>query len=184
VLALLVLCLAGAADADSPLRFHERGATTEQRSLGPAAHGYRRWIDPIQPTGDCDRIDIDLTREELVVWSCGQTVLATPITSGMSGLRTPTGTFTVSQKQRNVYFQSPWPADSPYYFAPMYVAYALEFLSGGYFIHSDPDEPASAYGKGSEDGGYASHGCVHVPDAAMAALYSWTSVGTVVHIHG
>jgi lipoprotein-anchoring transpeptidase ErfK/SrfK len=65
----------------------------------------------------------------------------------------------------------------------MAVAYAMEFLDGGYFLHTDPDEPLSAFGPGSEDGRYASHGCVHVPYAVMVDLYAWASDGTQVSIH-
>jgi lipoprotein-anchoring transpeptidase ErfK/SrfK len=139
--------------------------------------------ESIGGTSECRRIDINLTRQELVAWSCGRVFMSTPITSGMPGLRTPIGTFAITWKQRDVYFQSPWPPDSPYYYPPMFVAYAMEFLGGGYFIHTDPDEPASAYGGGSENGSYASHGCVHVPDAAMLGLFSWAATGTTVQIH-
>jgi lipoprotein-anchoring transpeptidase ErfK/SrfK len=65
----------------------------------------------------------------------------------------------------------------------MQVAYAMEFLGGGFFLHTDPNEPDSAFGPGSEDGPDASHGCVHVPLDVMTQLFPWTPYGTVVHIH-
>ena len=40
------------------------------------------------------------------------------------------------------------------------------------FMHDDPAEPASAFGRGSNLGPYASHGCVHVPTDVMRTLYS------------
>ncbi len=48
------------------------------------------------------------------------------------------------------------------------------------FLHDDPAEPASAFGPGSENGPYASHGCVHVPHDAMAFLYRWLPIGAKV----
>jgi hypothetical protein len=48
------------------------------------------------------------------------------------------------------------------------------------FLHDDPAEPSSAFGAGSNYGGYASHGCVHVPHDAMAFLWSWLPVGATV----
>ena len=39
------------------------------------------------------------------------------------------------------------------------------------FLH-DSYEPAGAYGKGSNFGPYASHGCVHVPGDVMQVLYT------------
>ena len=38
--------------------------------------------------------------------------------------------------------------------------------------HHDSYEPAGAYGKGSNLGPYASHGCVHVPRDVMQVLYT------------
>lgn len=132
----------------------------------------------------CTRlVDIDLLSQRLVASECGQTFVTTPITSGRPDLRTPTGTYTIFLRQRDVYFYSPWPEGDPNYYPPMPVAYAIEFLDDGYFIHTDPDEPDGAYGPGSEDGPYASHGCVHVPYSAMASLYEWAVEGTRVDIH-
>ncbi len=138
---------------------------------------------PVRAPGCGRSIDVNLTTERLVASECGQVVIATAITSGRPGLRTPTGAFQVFLKERNVYFYSPWPAGDPNYYPPMFVAYAMEFLGGGYFLHTDPDEPAGAFGAGSQNGAYASHGCVHVPIAAMASLYSWATGGTPVDIH-
>lgn len=128
-------------------------------------------------------IDVNLTAQQLVASTCGKVEIATPITSGRPGLRTPTGAFKLFLKEQDVYFYSPWPQGDPNYYPPMFVAYAMEFLDGGYFFHTDADEPASAFGAGSEDGPYASHGCVHVPLSVMVPLYRWAAVGTIVQIH-
>ena len=133
--------------------------------------------------GAAHLIDVDLSTQELVAEAGGQVVLSTPITSGMPGLRTPTGCFSIYRKLTNTVFTSPWPPGSQYYYSPMQVAYAMEFLSGGFFIHTDPNEPDSAFGTGSEDGPDASHGCVHVPLDIMTQLFPWTTYGTVVYIH-
>jgi len=134
-------------------------------------------------TGAAHLIDVDLTTQELVAEAGGQVVLSTPVTSGMPGLRTPTGCFSIYRKLTNTVFTSPWPLGSQYYYSPMQVAYAMEFLSGGFFLHTDPNEPDSAFGPGSEDGPDASHGCVHVPLDVMTQLFPWAPDGTVVHIH-
>ncbi len=128
-------------------------------------------------------IEVNLSTQQLVAYECTHEVLATPITSGRPGLRTPTGNFTIFLKEQNVYFYSPWPQGDPNYYPPMFVAYAMEFLDGGFFLHTDPDEPASGFGPGSQDGPYASHGCVHVPYSVMATLYSWAADGAAVSIH-
>ena len=133
--------------------------------------------------GAAHLIDVDLSTQELVAEAGGQVVLSTPITSGMPGLRTPTGCFSIYRKLTNTVFTSPWPPGSQYYYSPMPVAYAMEFLGGGFFLHTAPNEPDSAFGPGSENGPDASHGCVHVPLDVMTQLFPWTPYGTVVHIH-
>jgi lipoprotein-anchoring transpeptidase ErfK/SrfK len=134
--------------------------------------------------GPCSKtIDVNLTAQQLVASECARVFAATPITSGRPGLSTPTGAFAIVLKEQDVTFFSPWPQGDPNYYPPMPVAYAMEFLDGGYFLHTDADEPPSAFGPGSEDGPYASHGCVHVPTAVMERLYAWAADGTAVSIH-
>jgi hypothetical protein len=127
-------------------------------------------------------VDVNLTRQALVASACGRVFTSTRITSGRPGLRTPTGAFTIFAKKRNVYFVSPWPRGNPNYYSPMFVAFAVEFLRG-YYLHTDPDQPNGTFGAGSQNGPYASHGCVHVPYTAMVAIYAWAGPGTVVRIH-
>jgi lipoprotein-anchoring transpeptidase ErfK/SrfK len=140
-------------------------------------------VAPACGTGAANLIDVDLSTQELVASAGGQPVLSTPITSGMPGLRTPTGCFSIYRKLTNTVFYSPWPVGSPYYYSPLPVAYAMEFLSGGFYLHTDPNEADGAFGPGSEDGPDASHGCVHVPLDVMTQLFPWTPYGTVVYIH-
>jgi lipoprotein-anchoring transpeptidase ErfK/SrfK len=138
----------------------------------------------LSATAPCDKvIDVDLTAQHLVATACGQAFISTPITSGRPGLRTPTGAFSIFLREQGVYFNSPWPAGDPNYYPPMFVAYAMEFLDGGYFLHTDPDEPIGSFGPGSQNGPYASHGCVHVPTPVMVRLYAWAGNGTRVVIH-
>lgn len=128
-------------------------------------------------------IEINLSSQSLVASHCGSVYVSSRITSGRVGLRTPTGTYAIFQKVHNVYFHSPWPKSSPYYYSPMLVAYGMEFAAGGYYLHTDPNEPAGAFGSGSQNGPYASHGCVHVPYSVMASLYQWAPYGARVYIH-
>ncbi len=75
---------------------------------------------------------------------------------------------------------SPWPPGSPFWYPTTWVYDAMEFVGDGTFIHNADWEPDDAYGPDSEYGPYASHGCVHVPDAALAKLYDWAQVGATV----
>jgi len=55
-------------------------------------------------------------------------------------------------------------------YPPAHVRWAMYFFDND-FLH-DSYEPAGAYGKGSNYGPYASHGCVHVPAGVMQVLYT------------
>jgi lipoprotein-anchoring transpeptidase ErfK/SrfK len=130
-------------------------------------------------------IYISLTWQEMIFYDNGCEVNATPVTTGRPGESTPTGTFSIFLKASPLEFVSGYGPGSPNYYTPFLASYAMEFLSGGYYIHNAPWEPADAFGPGSEDDlAVASHGCVHTPIAALAWAYSWTSTGTPVVVSG
>ncbi|MGB6772360.1 MAG: L,D-transpeptidase, partial [Candidatus Dormiibacterota bacterium] len=128
-------------------------------------------------------IYVSISLQEMVFYDNGCVVNATPVTTGRPQLPTPTGTFSIFLKEGPVEFVSGYPPSSPYYYSPVMIQYAMEFLSGGYFIHNAPWEDTDDYGPGSQDDNViASHGCVHTPLATMAWAYTWTSIGTPVVI--
>jgi lipoprotein-anchoring transpeptidase ErfK/SrfK len=55
----------------------------------------------------------------------------------------------------------------------------MEFYDGD-FLHDDPGEPDSEFGADSQNGYFASHGCVHIPHSVMSFLYNWLPVGAPV----
>jgi hypothetical protein len=128
-------------------------------------------------------IYISISLEEMIFYDNGCAVNATPVTTGRPQLPTPAGTFSIFLKQSPVEFISPWPPSSPYYYSPVLIQYAMEFLTGGYYIHSAQWETTDDFGPGSQ---YipadASHGCVHTPTSVMAWAYGWTPLGTPVVI--
>ncbi|HEY6537753.1 MAG TPA: L,D-transpeptidase [Candidatus Dormibacteraeota bacterium] len=128
-------------------------------------------------------IYISLSFEEMVFYDNGCAVKATPVTTGRPGETTPTGTFSVFVKASPLEFVSGYAPGSPNYYTPFLASYAMEFLSGGYYIHNAPWEPLSAFGPGSQDDlADASHGCVHTPISTLAWAYAWTPYGTPVVI--
>jgi lipoprotein-anchoring transpeptidase ErfK/SrfK len=122
---------------------------------------------------------IRLGAQTLTAYLNGKPVLTTPITSGRPTLPTPIGSFSIEYRASPYVFTSPWPAGSPYWYPPTPVTWAMFFYDND-FLHDDPLQPAGSYGAGSENGPYASHGCVHVPHQAMAFLYNWLPVGAQV----
>jgi lipoprotein-anchoring transpeptidase ErfK/SrfK len=124
-----------------------------------------------QPTGPGQLfIVVRLGEQSLTLYKDGAVVLETPVTTGRPALPTPVGSYDIGWRRSPYTFISPWPQGSPYYYSPAHVTWAMYFFDND-FLH-DSYEPAGAYGKGSNFGPYASHGCVHVPHDVMQVLYT------------
>ncbi len=140
------------------------------------------------PSGAGQEVLVSISQQWLWAYQNGKLVMATPVTTGMPQLPTPTGTFSIMSKESNVWFYSPWPQGSPYYYTPEYVQYAMLFRSGGFYLHSAGWR--QMFGPGSNvphtlpDGSTetGSHGCVNLPVEASGALYGWINVGATVII--
>lgn len=102
-------------------------------------------------------------------------MLTTRITSGATALGdgTPTGTWRLQAKQRDTYL---YPAAGGKYYVHYWMPY-----DGAYGMH-DSSWQKFAYGS-SEYRTQGSHGCVHLPRAAIAFMFGWAPIGTTVTIH-
>ena len=125
-------------------------------------------------------IVVHIVPEVLVAYKDGCPWLQTLITTGRPELRTDLGTFHIFAKYSPYQFISPWPPGNPFHYNSAWTKMAMEFVGDGTFLHDSDWEPAWAFGPGSENGPYASHGCVHVPDGAMASIFNWAPIGTEV----
>jgi lipoprotein-anchoring transpeptidase ErfK/SrfK len=128
------------------------------------------------PAGCGYLIDVNLTTQSMVASHCGRVFISSLITSGRPGYRSPTGTFYTSTKYYHVWFEYKG------LYTPRYVKYAIRFW-GLYYLHTWSQPSLSAFGPGSQNGQYASLGCIEMPDNVMAALMNWAPSGTAVHIH-
>jgi hypothetical protein len=135
-------------------------------------------------------IVVSISKQWLWAYQDGKQVFNTPVTTGRPELPTPTGYFSVQEKLYNVWFYSPWPPSSPYYYSPEHVNYAMLFAAGGYFLHDaswrylfgpGSNVPHKLPNGSTETG---SHGCVNLPVPAAAWLINWVWVGTTVRIEG
>ncbi len=108
----------------------------------------------------------------------------TPVTTGRPGMRTPTGSFRIFSRVSPAHFVSASRPGSPGYYTPETTRFAMGYEGGGYFLHDAPWEPDSAFGAGSENGPFASHGCIHIPTSVMAWLFGWATMGTHVIVTG
>jgi len=135
------------------------------------------------PGADPQTIVVYLATQHLVAYDNGCPILDTPTTTGRPALRTDRGTFHLVAKYPRYLMHSPWQKPDPLWYPDTWVDDAMLVVpSDGTFIHSAPWEPDSAYGPGSENGPFASHGCMHVRMGPLSQLFGWAKVGATVII--
>ena len=135
-------------------------------------------------------IDVDLTQQKAFLLQDGKIVYETAVSSGRPGHLTPTGNFTVLEKDPN-HFSSlygrmvnadgkviDWNAD-----VDMAVPKGGKFVAAPmqYFLRFDG---ANGLHAGILPGYAASHGCVRLPKAKAILFFDTASVGIPVHVHG
>lgn len=119
-------------------------------------------------------VEVDLTRQELLVYRDGKCVVSTPIVSGCvaDGNRTPTGVFTIYSMVRDTWLSGPTWYDHVDYWMAFYGAYGLHDASwrsefgDEIYIHE------------------GSHGCPNLPVEVAGQVYENVRIGTRVIIHG
>lgn len=128
---------------------------------------------PMVPGGAANRIEIDLDRQVLFLWTGGalQRILSVSTGNGeyyctdeggCDTAITPTGQFRIGRKASGLEVSHLGELWDPMYFY------------GGIAIHGSPSIPAYP----------ASHGCVRVPMYASASLYSQVPSGMMVYVVG
>ena len=143
---------------------------------------------PTAPVSTGKAIVVNLTQQWLYAYEDGRQVFDHAVETGRPELPTPTGSFTILEKSRDVVFTSPWPKGSPHYYEPTPINYALLFKEGGFFLHDAPWHVQ--FGPGSNvphqlpDGSWetGSHGCVGMPIPDAQRLFVWLPVGASVMI--
>ncbi len=133
-------------------------------------------------------IVVSLREQTLRAYDNGHLVFWSYITSGRPELPSPPGFWHVIARQSPIVFTSSEPENSPLYYAPTLVHYALLFHDGGYYLHDawwrihfGPGSNLPHYDPQAFNGG--SHGCVNLPLQQMAILYTWSSVGLPVIVY-
>ena len=127
-------------------------------ALGP---GQYVWEAKSASTGPVF-LTIDLTAQRAMVYRDGALIAASAISTRSLGRETPTGVFTILEKQ--VMHRSTTYDDAP-------MPYMQRLTSKGIAIHAG-DLPGYA----------ASHGCIRLPNDFAKRLYTITEIGTPVMI--
>ncbi|PSD49226.1 L,D-transpeptidase, partial [Stenotrophomonas maltophilia] len=128
-------------------------ATAEVRGPTDLKPGEYLWHPEISPTGPIVLV-VSLDEQRAYVYRNGIAIGLTTISSGKAGHETPTGVFTILQKDKdhksNLYNSAPMP-------------YMQRLTWDGIALHG-----------GSLPGHPASHGCVRLPQAFAQKLFSET----------
>jgi lipoprotein-anchoring transpeptidase ErfK/SrfK len=108
-------------------------------------------------------------------WMCQAAVqvYSTLVTTGADnvGDGTPLGTWHVQDKQTDRYLVGPGYRDFVHYWMP---------FDGDFGFHDSPWQTMPYGSSGYKANG--SHGCIHLPAAAMTWFFGWASTGTTVTI--
>ncbi|WP_395394451.1 L,D-transpeptidase [Novosphingobium sp. BL-8A] len=147
--------LAQGAKATSPAEFARR-----MEHLKP---GEWVWAPTVSPSGPV-MVYVDLSKQIALVYRNGVRIAATTVSSGKDGHATPTGVFTILQKDAKH-------RSSKYNNAPM--PYQQRLTWDGVALHA-----------GGLPGYPESHGCVHMPYEFARELFSITKLGVTVVVEG
>lgn len=128
---------------------------------GPIKYGQWHWDEKDVPAGPLV-ITVDLDARVLSVFRGGYEIGATAVLLGTQEKPTPLGVFPITMKDRDHY-------SSTYDNAPM--PYTMRLTEDGVSIHG------TRVAKG-----FASHGCVGVPNDFASKLFAVAEVGTKVYI--
>ena len=134
---------------------------------------------------------VSLAEQALRVYDNGKLVNAFQVTTGQPDLPTPPGTWWVEGKKAPTEFKSTAPQNSPDWYPPTPINFAMQFHSNGYFLHDSWWR--TEYGPGTnfphlDPGGtqysiHGSHGCINMSKDDAGWLYNFVQVYTHVLIY-
>ena len=135
-------------------------------------------------------IEVDLTQQKAYLLLDGKQKYETPISSGRPGHETPTGNFTVLEKDES-HFSSLYGVmlDANGKVVDRNADSDMAVPKGGKFVAAPMEyflrfDGANGLHQGFLPGYAASHGCVRLPRAKAILFFNTAAVGTPVHIFG
>ncbi len=160
-------------------------ADTKSLALADAGiqHYARQLHARLMQSGPTRLITISLQAQRLIAYDRGRVAVDTLVTTGRPALATDIGAMRVTRKDSPWTMQSPWPKGSPEWYPDTPVRMVLWFTDNGEGLHDASWQPDATLGPGSQNGPFASHGCVHLPLAAVTTLYQWAPIGTPVVVY-
>jgi len=145
------------------------GSDSKHGSMQAHTHTNANWVNPefsryvwLDSNGAVDHIVVSLADQRLYAYNGQQLVAWSNVSSGRPGHDTPTGSFTVSEKDVDHHSSLYDDASMPYF---------MRLTDGGVGLHA-----------GFLPGYAASHGCVRLPFGMAQKLYQNVESGTPVDI--
>ena len=118
---------------------------------------------------------VDISEQTLWFYKNGKQVMKTDVVTGTRGVHnTPTGTFKIRSKQKNIWLRgSTWNS---------HVDYWMAFKGSGWGLHDASWRTSAQFSNHKTYLSNGSHGCVNMRPAAAASLYGMVKTGTKVII--
>jgi lipoprotein-anchoring transpeptidase ErfK/SrfK len=137
-------------------------------------------------------IVVSMVEQALRLYQDGHLVRAFQVTTGRYERPSLPGLWSVLDRESPTVFRSSDPPNSPFWYPPTPIHYAMLYHQGGYFIHDswwrDTYGPGTQFphpdASGNQDyAGNGSHGCINVQEDQAAWLYSNTAWSTPIVIY-
>jgi L,D-transpeptidase-like protein len=161
--------------------------SVHDRQLALGVAGVRYFASQIHAgllrAGSGQLITVSLQAQELIAYDRGRVIVDTLVTTGRPALPTDIGAMQVVRKDAPWTMKSPWPRGSADWYPDTPVQMVVWFTKNGEGLHDASWQPNTTLGPGSQNGPYASHGCIHVPLAAVRLLFDWAPIGTPVVVY-
>ncbi len=153
----------GESTRDAVMAFQKVEGLSRDGEAGPQVWNRLAYASRPQPRYSASgrRVEIDLTRQVLLLIEANAVVQILNCSSGAEGWRTPPGRFSVFRK------------DVDWQKSPLGYLYYPAYFNGGIAIHGSWDVP----------GWPASHGCIRIPVWATVALWNQLHYGIRVDVY-
>ncbi|GAC1430377.1 MAG: hypothetical protein NVSMB54_23700 [Ktedonobacteraceae bacterium] len=135
---------------------------------------------------------LSLVEQTLRVYQDGKLVQAYQITTGQFDKPTPPGFWHIFDRESPTKFKSSEPKGSAFWYPDTKINFAMEYRSGGYFLHDSwwrvnygvgTNYPHYDTGGDESFAGNGSHGCINMREDQIAWLYSHSGYGMPVIIY-
>ncbi len=117
-------------------------------------------------------IRINLREQKLEKRVMGVALASFLVSTGKSGMKTPTGTFKILNKNPRAWSKM----------AKLWMPYWMQFSGAGQGIHELPEWPNGTKEGAAHLGKPVSHGCVRLGVGSAKEVYDWAATGTKVLI--